>query len=978
MQGIYRATCALGALAVAIMGGTSAAAQSTAAATTADQGEIIVTGTLIRGSVATGALPVTVVTDTDILRQGAPSILELTKRLPAVAGTLGDTNQFDSRSQGAEGVTSINLRGLGPQRTLVLMNGKRFAESPIGTPAVDTSLIPGAAIGRIEVLAQGASTTYGSDAIAGVVNFITNSGFEGFRLVGDYRAIKGSNGDWSASALWGHQTERLRLLASFGYQHRSPLSTLDRDYAFRPYPENPAGGWSQGGNPSAFIPFRIGGAGTGATAGLMLDRGCGTLGGFELVQSRNPSTNQPLLGRCATNFTSYDLLVDKEDRFQFYFEGELDVAERVKMRASILYGRTDVLVNTSPTYLFLNTPSAQANPIGSQFFVPENNPGLAAYRAANPDQFPGGATNALLAAGTFRVSMVAGSYIHGDVNGIPGATPIVREGNSFRVTGGLSFDLSEALNIDIDVMHHAYERYNFQWDTAVDRLQLALRGLGGPDCKTNTPGENGCLWFNPFSNGVQSNVLTGEVNPNFNPSLANSRDVVGWFTLPLTWTLRNELMVVDAVASGKTPLELKGGNLSYATGFQYRKYHSDFTYNLYNNLDAFPCAGSLDFGVTNCAQKNGLFGFLAALRSNTADLDVWAMFGEVQVPLFEGFDLSAAVRYEDYGGSIGSTVDPKVTARWQALPAIALRGSVSTTFRGPPATAVQPGDSVTSLQFIGGAFRGVDVFDNPNLTPESAFSWSTGVVVDKNGFILTADYWSYKFQDQIIAEGVQGLVNTVFGVGATAASPANCASPISSRFTFSGGPGGGGCGNLSPTLGQVVRARVNLVNGPELKTTGIDFLMQYSRDIGDVSAQAGFTGTYIASYDTDDFFSDGVLIQPGFDAVGKLNFQTSAYPLPNFRGQGWVEGRWKAHDLRFTANFINGYQDTRPPVYRIPSFYTFDFSYNLNLPNDLVFNFTVFNLLDKDPGFARLDLNYDPFTANPLGRQFSFGVRKTF
>lgn len=975
MRSRLRATSACGVMAIALASASTAGAQTASAA---DQGEILVTGTLIRGSVSTGALPVTVVQTEDLLRQGSPSILELIKRIPAVSGVLGDTNQFDARSQGSEGVTSINLRGLGPQRTLVLMNGRRFAESPIGTPAVDTSLIPGAAIGRIEVLRDGAAATYGSDAIAGVVNFITNMGFEGFRVTGDYRAINGSNGDWNATGLFGHQGERLRMIASFGYQHRSPLSTLDRDFALRPYPENPAGGWSQGGNPSAFIPFRIGGPGTGATAGLMLDRGCGSLGGFEIVASRNPATNEPLLGRCATNFTSYDLLVDKEDRFQFYFEGDLEVAERVRLRASLLYGRTDVLVNTSPTYLFLNSPSNLANPIGSQFFVPANNPGLAAYRAANPDQFPGDATNALLAAGTHRVSMVAGSYLHGDVNGIPGATPIVRQGNSFRVTGGLSFDFSEAFNVDIDVMHHTYERFNFQWDTAVDRFQLALRGLGGENCKTNTPGENGCLWFNPFSNGIQSNILTGQTNPNFNASLVNSPDVVGWFTLPLTWNLRNELFVVDAVTSGKTPLQLKGGNLSYAAGFQYRKYNSDFTYNLYNNLDAFPCAASLDFGVNTCAQQNGLYGFLAALRSNTAELDVWAMFGEVQVPLFEGFDLSAALRYEDYGGTIGSTVDPKATVRWQVVPAVAVRGSVGTTFRGPAATAVQPGDNVTSLQFIGGAFRAVDVFDNPDLKPEAAFTWSAGVIVDKNGFVMTADYWSYKFEDQQVAEGVQGLVNSVFGVGAGAGTPANCAAALIDRFTFSGGPATGGCGTISPTLGQVVRARTNIVNGPEVKTTGIDFLIQYSHDFGELSAQTGFTGTYVASYDIGDFFTNGILIQPGFDAVGKLNFQTSAYPLPNFRGQGWVQGSWKAHDLRLTANYINGYQDLRPPAYRIPSFYTFDLSYNLTLPRDLQFNFTVYNLLGKDPGFARLDLNYDPFTANPVGRQFSFGVRKTF
>lgn len=114
------------------------------------------------------------------------------------------------------------------------------------------------------MLKDGAAATYGSDAIAGVVNSISAMGFEGVRVSGNSRAIRSSNGEWNGNILWGHVGDRPRLLAAFGYQHRSPLTTTDRAYAFQPYDNNPAGGWSLGGNPSAFIPFRIGGAGAGA------------------------------------------------------------------------------------------------------------------------------------------------------------------------------------------------------------------------------------------------------------------------------------------------------------------------------------------------------------------------------------------------------------------------------------------------------------------------------------------------------------------------------------------------------------------------------------------------------------------------------------------------------------------------------------------------------------------------------------------
>ncbi len=161
--------------------------------------EIVVTGTLIRGSREDAPAPVDVIGAEELAKQGNPSVIELLKNLPTSNGIIGDANQFDARAQGNEGVASINLRGLGPQRTLVLLNGKRIVQSGgSGIPIVDVNLIPSSAIGRIEVLKDGAAATYGSDAIAGVVNFITRTNQDGFKASADYRYIRGSKGDYAA------------------------------------------------------------------------------------------------------------------------------------------------------------------------------------------------------------------------------------------------------------------------------------------------------------------------------------------------------------------------------------------------------------------------------------------------------------------------------------------------------------------------------------------------------------------------------------------------------------------------------------------------------------------------------------------------------------------------------------------------------------------------------------------------------------
>ena len=222
------------AAALAFGGGGSASAQA-AQDSTAEVTEVVVTGSFIRGTPEDAALPVDVVSSEELQRRGSPTTIDLIKSLPVSGPVLGDSNQFSTAAQGQVGAGTINLRGLGSLRTLVLQNGRRtVASAGAGSGGVDTNLLPVAAIGRVEVLKDGAAATYGSDAIAGVVNFITRKNLSGLEVSADYRFVDGSNGDYSGSLAYGWVSDNANVLITAGYQHRSELSTLERDWANQP------------------------------------------------------------------------------------------------------------------------------------------------------------------------------------------------------------------------------------------------------------------------------------------------------------------------------------------------------------------------------------------------------------------------------------------------------------------------------------------------------------------------------------------------------------------------------------------------------------------------------------------------------------------------------------------------------------------------------------------------------------------------
>jgi iron complex outermembrane receptor protein len=337
------------ALAVALTTGVAHAQQAKPDTGPTEVEEVVVTGSFIRGTPEDAALPVEVIGAEELQKRGSPSTVELLKALSVSSGVLGDTNQFDSRAQGSEGSGSVNLRGLGSQRTLVLLNGRRMAINPFGAAGagiVDTNIIPAAAIGRLEVLKDGAAATYGSDAIAGVVNFITKKNFSGLEVGADYRVIDGSDGDYGVNATYGKIWDNGNVLVSAGWQHRSKLSVADRDWANKPYLSNPEAGWSAAGNPSTFIPLA-------STTNGMRDPGCNGLGGFSGFSGLTPV--------CYWHYTPFDNLVEKSDAVQIYGEVNADLSAKTKFHVEVLYAHTDVPDwNTSPSYAALATPTAEA------------------------------------------------------------------------------------------------------------------------------------------------------------------------------------------------------------------------------------------------------------------------------------------------------------------------------------------------------------------------------------------------------------------------------------------------------------------------------------------------------------------------------------------------------------------------------------------------------------------------------------------
>lgn len=956
------------------------------------EGEIVVTGTLIKGTAEDAPAPVELIDAEELANQGSPGAMDLARRLPASSGVIGDSSQFDPRSQFNQGSASINLRGLGPQRTLVLLNGRRLVASGAGNvPLVDVNMIPMHALERIEVLKDGAAATYGSDAIAGVVNFITRTDQAGFLASGDYRYIPGSDGDYGGALSWGGALGDARLFLSAGYRHRSELRITDRGFALRGYEENPQGGYTGGGNPGNFD-FDAGLNGIAFTA----DEGCEALGSYRTAPAAGDL--------CLTSYLGFTNLIEPEDRYQVFADAEVPLGA-ADLRVTGLYGRTETVLHTSPSFLPTIAPSANAAFGGSGLFViPQYAPALidycARFGAASGCAVDGGGmpqAPALAYPVRFRPLLAGGNPLFGNDRG---SARLPRHSEAWQAAAELTAPLSASIDLTASATYSRYDRWFTVGDSFVDLLQNALAGFGGPGCAYASPqsrarlsaaqlaalaGTNGCSYFNPFSTGVPGNAITGVANPNFagggspaglslapGAGLVNDLATIGDFYNVWERTADTRLWAGQLVASGGTGLMLPGGEAQFALGAQYRANRYARTYGGGGNLDLFPCPGSALDPAATCPSETGALGFIGSGRDVSVSNDVGALFAELQLPLTGRVQAQLAARYEDYG-AIGSTFDPQLRVKAELTDWLALRGGIGTTFRGPPPEATAA--DLVILTFIGGAFRAVDILANPDLAPESATTWNAGVLLGRGGLRASADYWRYDFEGPIESEPISGMVAAMFGASGTA----NCGNPayagLQARFTFSGGV----C-----SAANVQRVATYNFNSADVRTSGIDAQASYDFAFGPAALQFGVNGSHVIEYEVGDVIVEGIPVQPAYDAAGKLNYQTTAYPIPRWKGQAWLQGEFGPHLLRAQVNHVGGYMDQRaifatlPAGQEIGSYTTLDATWRWSLSTGTTLALSLFNLLDKDPPFARLDQNYDPFTSDPLGFTAKLGISQTF
>lgn len=1008
---------------------------------------VVITGSFLQSTPEDSAVPVDVFATEELALEGSPSTVEFVKNLSAVSGgAIGESNRFLGTAAGS---ATVNLRGFGSQRTLVLMNGQRLAYAPqaIAISSVDINNIPTAAIGRVEVLKDGAAATYGSDAIGGVVNYITRTDLDGLEFTGEYKYIDGSDGDYNINAAYGWQTDNGNVLLTAGYRRRSELQTKDRDWALRPFPANNNGGWSPASNPGTYQTIASGvdadgdGGFESTVAGTSFrDAGCLESGGFVPVVV---ATGQPSTTACLFQFTAFDNLVNNEDHYQLYGEVNFDLSDNLSFHGEALWARHDVPEErVSPyqsTTQFPTPIEASGGSAGggssavpatglnqqSVFYVAPTNPGLVALM--NTCALPLTALQCQQAlqfgVSASQVGWRPGGNGGNELYNPDGADLQRRFSEGFRISGGFKGNVDWLGGLDWSsnvtfMQNHGIEETP---DRSVNRLQLAMSGFGSLDGAADqcTPAEMtvanrgnnaiGCYWYNPFTNGFQTFASNGATNPNFAAGTSNDPRLVAWLQDFMVTETYQRLLTADFIVTGGLGLNFGAGEAQYALGVQSRYDDTSIDRSDQNNLPGTPCVDSPPYGdgLPVCTGGTGAFTFYAALPDESYDRWVHSAFTEVNLPIFDTLDLTLAARYENFGGNLGSTTNPKASVKWSPLDWLAFRGSVGSTFRAPLQSTLQPGFSRGLGQFTNptnglSLYRNIDTFGNPNLQPETADTYNIGTIFDFNevpliggSFRGSVDYYNFAFKDELTTETAAAVYALMFpnpATGVTPGGPVHLATfrcnnaALLSRFRFaSNATVNNTPGALSPDChpSNFLGVSVNNINGPSVDTSGVDFQFTYDNVLPwlfNADLTIGVEGNHLIEYKRGPLVTlDGFTIAGALDRAGKYELLAQFFAYPKWRGNAFVNLGFGDHNIRWTTNYTQATTPLSAGAALDPEDNILhNLTYRWITPWDLDLTATVANIFDEDPPFYRSQYNYDYTQASPLGRTIEVGFRKTF
>ena len=888
--------------------------------------EIVVLGTYIkRPTQADAPSPLIVMSAEDIAASGANKISDVINNLTINTGSQNNPDAFTQNQ--TTGTSNVNLRGLGVSSTLVLVNGRRQTQSAAATDRgenfVDTSALPPLiAFERVELLKDGATALYGSEAVAGVVNFLTRSSFDGFDLEASLQAVDGTpQQDVEVSGLYGGGTtdRRTHVLVAFEHLDRSMLSTADRrlstttddlsqagmpgSFLAPTRPTSPIYGpvWaaaydSNNNGIADFVEPQLGlPAVPGAKPPVFADQSCTLLAAQDktVVPLIAASVATPVLtvplGLCGFDFGSFYSLVPREKRDSAYFELGRQMNDGLQGRVELHFARNDAERDNSPSFPFAAFPVVPAshpdNPYGTNV------------------QFIG------------RLIGAGGS-----------AVETIHDSDTWRLAASLSGPLGRDWVFDLGTTYSENKFFVQAPDVLKDRFTDALRGLGGAQCNpaTGTPGVAPCEYYNPFGTSL---LVAGARN---SPELMNY--LIGYES----FDANSDLFTVEGYVTRQLG-DLHGGAIGLAVGAQYRSEKLSYDYDPNANRDNFM--------------------FLIGNPDFANDRNVEAAFVEFSLPFSESVNVQAALRYENYGDGVSST-DPKLTLLWRPSLKFSLRASAGTSFRAPSLFQAF-GTQTTLAQLIDpgvGSPQFFPVRTQPNpggapLQPESADVLNFGATYSPTDRLnLSLDYWSFDYSDVIVEQNPQALVNA-----AALGDPQARLQVI-----------------RDPLTGLLLRVDSYYQNASKLKTDGFDLSAAYTFSLrGAGTLRVGTEGTYISTYNLDDPQAGHV------EGAGKRNFANFGTSAPRWRANAFMNWHHQRNAVNVYVRYIDSYTDDEvqlgqgPQFYRpIASFTTVDAQYTLTLgrKNSPTLTFGAINLLDEDPPHVATNGGYDSKVADPRGR----------
>ncbi len=603
--------------------------------------EIVVTGSHIRQNPLDARTPVQILTAEDISDSGAISIGDFLQRLPIAGSAINRTNNAsgnlgfppDGAGVGA-GSSEVDLRYLASKRVLVLVDGHRWVRGSSASGvsgAVDLNTIPVNAIGRIEILQDGASTVYGSDAIGGVVNIITKNKYDGLDASYYYGAYdEGDGTSQEINVSFGAESDNARIFVAASYTEQGDVSAADRDISLYPIAGVPMGASS--GTPQGryiFYDPRIPVVNPGdnfvniALNDNVLNDGMGNIPFYDF---NNPASGDfhGFTNDDRFNYQPFNHLVTPNERINFFLKGSYDISESVRFSMMAMFNNRTSQNKAAPEPLF-------AGPGGGSGAVMEN----VVFHVDNPYT-------------PFGISIGPAEIQDGFMTRRPiEAGPRVFNQNvdTYHVSGGFDGEFGSDSTWFWDVYASWSQNQANQRKTgAFNAVKFSL-AVGDPAICAVNPG---CVPFNFF--GGQGPSGTGSI----------TQDMLDYVTFVQKDESEQEMFNVAANISGEVG-SLPGGAIGVAFGVEYRDEEGFFI------PDAVVSSG--DTAGVPSSPTAGAF-------------DVIDYYGEVVLPVIESFEITGAVRFSDYDISGSSTVG-KLGLNWRPIDNLHLRASFSEGFRAP-------------------------------------------------------------------------------------------------------------------------------------------------------------------------------------------------------------------------------------------------------------------------------------------------------